>query len=510
MRIQTPSTDHSTSPPALAMHGLIKDFGGVRALDGAEFEARPGEIHGLVGQNGAGKSTLIKVLAGIYRPDEGRIAIDGQPVSDLTPHKVDRLGIQFIHQDRLLVPSFTVGEAVFLGRERTAAGLLARRRMEREARALIEEQFGVELPKGALISELTTAQQQLVQIVRALAQKPRILVFDEPTAALVKREVDRLFTNIERLRGQGITIVYISHYLQEIERLCDRVTVLRNGRHVGTVSPAATPAREIARMMVARDLGELFPKRQVAPGAPALAVRSLARRPHLQEVSFTLRRGEILGVTGLLGSGVKELVRLLFGLDRPDAGQIEISGQVSALGSPAAAVARGMALVPEDRRGQGVALDASVRDNTTLASLRRFVRGGLVRRSDEDQETRRLIEELRIRTPGPDTAVRDLSGGNQQKVVIAKWLARRSEVYLLDEPTVGVDIAAKVEIYRLVGELVERGAAVLLVSSDLDELAGIADRILVLYRGRIVRELAAKDASSDALLAWSTGAMEAA
>jgi ribose transport system ATP-binding protein len=499
-----------TGDLALSMQDLVKDFGGVRALDRASFALRRAEIHGLVGQNGAGKSTLIKVLAGIYRPDAGRIQIDGQEVHDLHPHRVDRLGIQFIHQDRLLVPSFTVGEAVFLGREHGSAGLLARRRMEREARELLAEQFGVELPRGALIGELTTAQQQLVQIVRALARSPRVLVFDEPTAALVKREVDRLFTIIERLRAQGITIVYISHYLQEIERLCDRVTVLRNGRDVGTVAPSTTPAREIARMMVARDIEELFPKRNVALGAPALAVRGLTRAPNLHDVSLTVHKGEIVGVTGLLGSGVKELVRVLFALDRPDRGTIEIDGAAAPLPRPSAAVGRGLALVPEDRRGQGVALDASVAENITLASLGRFVRGGLVSRAAEHAEARRLIEELRIRTPGPSTRVRDLSGGNQQKVVIAKWLARRSQVYVLDEPTVGVDIGAKVEIYRLIGELVAGGAAVLLVSSDLDELAGIADRILVFYRGGIVKELPAAQASSDLLLAWSTGAAEAA
>jgi ribose transport system ATP-binding protein len=495
---------------ALSMRDLVKDFGGVRALAGASFELRPGEIHGLVGQNGAGKSTLIKILAGIYQPDEGRIELNGRDVHHLTPHGVGQLGIQFIHQDRLLVPTFTVGEAVFLGREATFGGLLARRRMERQARDLLHEQFGITLPKGALIGELTTAQQQLVQIVRALSNEPRILVFDEPTAALVKREVDRLFANIERLRRQGITIIYISHYLQEIERLCDRVTVLRNGKNVGTVQPRTTPIREIAQMMVARDIDDMFPKRRVPLGQPVLEVSRLQQARHLNDVSLQLRAGEIIGMTGLLGSGVKELVRILFGLSRPDSGTIEIDGRAVALGRPSTAVERRLALVPEDRRGQGVALDASIRENITLTSLQRYLRGGLVSRRAEEAEANRLINELGIHPPHPDTNVRDLSGGNQQKVVIAKWLARQCSVYILDEPTLGVDIGAKVEIYRLIGELVAGGAAVILVSTDLDELNGIADRILVFYRGTIVKELRGGEASSDALLAWSTGAAEAA
>ncbi|OBZ94421.1 sugar ABC transporter [Pararhizobium polonicum] len=508
MSAASPAADRSGD--AIHLERIVKRFDGAQALSGASLRVRRGTVHGLVGQNGAGKSTLIKLLAGLHQPDEGRIEIDGQTYDRLTPHRVEELGIHFIHQDRLLVPTFTVGEALFLGREPRIAGtpFLDRRLMQRRAGEILDDYFGVRLPNSALISELSTAEKQIVQITRALLDQPKVLVFDEPTAALVRREADILFRLIRRLRAEGVTIIYISHYLNEIEELCDHVTVLRNGEDVATLALSETSATAIARLMVARDIADMFPKRSVALGKDILTLDRLSARGKYQDVSLTLRRGEVLGLTGLLGSGAKELIRTLFGLETATSGQIEIDGKAVRSVNPAQSVDRHVALVPEDRRGNGVALDLSVSENITLSSLRRFTRLGFLDFGDERREADELIRRLEIKTAGRDALVRTLSGGNQQKVAIAKWLSRHSEVYLLDEPTVGVDIGSKVEIYNLIGDLAARGAGIIVLSSDLPELIGITDRILVLFRGHVVREFISSETSPDEVLATSTGSSE--
>jgi ribose transport system ATP-binding protein len=491
----------------LAMHGIVKTFGGVRALDGANLEVEAGSIHGLVGRNGAGKSTLIKILAGIHRPDAGTIQVRGLTSHHLTPRQVEHLGIHFIHQDRLLVPTFTVGEALFLGNEPGIGPLpfLNRRRMAQKATEILRDYFDIRLPGRALISELTPAERQIVQISRALLRNPVVLVFDEPTAALVRQEVDRLFEIIRRLQAKGLTTIYISHYLSEIESLCDHVTVLRNGVDVGRISPKNTATSEIVSLMLNRDIDEMFPKRRVSIGEPVLKLTNVSAESGFNNISLSLHRGEILGLTGLLGSGAKELVQTLFGLVRLKGGTAEIEGKPVKISSPPSAVAKKLALVPEDRRAQGVALQMSVRENVTLASLQRFVRFGFLELGREKAAASELIEKLAIRTATQNSSVRNLSGGNQQKVVLAKWLSRESALYLLDEPTVGVDVGAKVEIYRLIGELALQGAGILLLSSDLMELLGMADRILVMYRGKLAGEFNAADATSADLLSCATG-----
>jgi ribose transport system ATP-binding protein len=494
----------------IRLTGIEKSFGGAVALSGVSLCVARGSVHGLVGQNGAGKSTLIKLLAGLHSPDHGEIEIDGTVYEKLTPSLVENLGVHFIHQDRLLVPSFTVGEALFVGREPRIAGtpFLDRRQMQRRAAEIIERYFGLRLPNSALISELSTAEKQIIQITRALLHHPKVLVFDEPTAALVRREADILFRLIRRLRDDGITIIYISHYLGEIEALCDIVTVLRNGRDVATKSVVETTATEIAGLMINRDIGELYPKRQVALGETLLKVKDLSAPGRYSDVSFSLRRGEVLGLTGLLGSGAKDLVRTLFGLETAQTGSVEIEGKPVWTVTPAQAAKQRLALVPEDRRRHGVALDLTVSENITLASLNGFTRLGILNRKSEETQTDDLIQRLQIKTQGRDALVRTLSGGNQQKVAIAKWLSRHSEIYLLDEPTVGVDVAAKIEIYELIAELAERGAGILVLSSDLPELLGITDRTLVLFRGRIVRELVSAETTVDTVLAEVTGSSE--
>ncbi|MDK4742463.1 sugar ABC transporter ATP-binding protein [Rhizobium sp. CNPSo 3464] len=494
----------------ISFEGIFKHFGGAQALAGASLIVKRGTIHGLVGQNGAGKSTLIKLLAGLHHPDGGTIEIEGEYVDRLTPHLAEELGIHFIHQDRLLVPTFTVGETLFLGREPRIAGtpFLDRRLMQRRASEILDDYFGVRLPNGALISELSTAEKQIVQITRALLNRPKVLVFDEPTAALVRREADILFRLIRRLRDEGVTILYISHYLNEIEDLCDHVTVLRNGLDVASLPIKSTSAAAIARLMVERDIKEMFPKRQVAFGDEIVRVEQLSAPGKYSDITFTLRRGEVLGITGLLGSGAKELVRTLFGLENPASGSIEVSGTAARFSNPTHAADHNFALVPEDRRRHGVALDLSVKENISLSSLERFTRFGFLDRKSEQDEVDSLIKRLEVKTGSRDSLLRTLSGGNQQKVAIAKWLSRQSEVYLLDEPTVGVDIGSKVEIYRIIGELAARGAGIIVLSSDLPELVGITDRILVLFRGRIVREFKSSDTKADEVLAESIGSSE--
>jgi len=491
---------------AIDMRGISKSFGVVKALADADLKVRRGTIHGLVGQNGAGKSTIIKVLAGMLKPDAGEIVINGQSVSRLTPANVEKLGVHFIHQDRLLVPTATVGEAIFLKNEPGFGFFVNHRSMARRAREMLSQYFDLEIPAGTLVQDLTTAQQKIVQITRALAQNASVLVLDEPTAALVKREVDSLFRVLRRLRDDGIAIIFISHYMQEIEDLCDEVTVMRNGTDVGVIVPRETGIDEIVRMMINRDVGDMFPKRSGAIGAPVLKVSNLSLSGHFEDVSLQVNAGEVVGITGLLGSGVKELIHCLFGLEKADGGNITIEDKPARFATPVSAVSQDVALVPEDRRAHGVALGLSVRENISLASLKRYSRNGFVSRSLENAAVDGFIRELSIKTPQRDALVKTLSGGNQQKVALAKWLSCQSKVYVLDEPTVAVDVGAKVEIYNLLNRLAAEGAAILFMSSDLLELIGVCDRILVIYRGELTHEFNAGEVDSDRLLSAASGA----
>ncbi len=498
----------SAAPPALHLQGIYKCFGPTQALDGVDLRVERGSIHGLVGENGAGKSTLIKVLAGIHRADSGTLSVDGHTFSALTPRQSEALGVHFIHQERLLPPSFTVGEALFFGHELRRGPFIRRRAQDREAARLLRDYFDLEFPPGALVSELDSAQRQILQITRALLAKPTILVFDEPSVSLVKREVDQLLAIIRRLRDQGLSILYISHYLQEIESLCDQVTVLRNGRAVAVVDPRSTSTAQIARLMVNRDVGDMYPKPQVKPGEVVLELKDLTAAKAYRAINLSVRRGEVVGLTGLVGSGAKELLKSLFGLVQPDHGSMALQGRLLRLKSPRDAVRNGIALVPEERRSHGIAPLLSVLENLTLAGLSRFSRWGLLDRNAEARESERLIAELGIKTSGHNATVQQLSGGNQQKVALGKWLSRDGALYLLDEPSVGIDIGAKIEIYRVIGRLAEAGAAVLVLSSDLPELIGITDRILVMHRGVLAGEFDARHVDSDRLLACATGASE--
>lgn len=495
-----------SSSYVLQLLNISKQFGVTRALDHASFRVKPASVHGLVGENGAGKSTLIKILAGIHSADSGEVIFHDQAISRLDPSVVESLGIHFIHQDRLLPGTLTVGEALFLGHEHTWFGLLNRKKMAREAEAYLKQYFDIHLSGYSLIQDLSTAEQQIVQITRALLANPKLIVFDEPTASLIKREVDQLQRLILKLKEKGIAVIYISHYLQEIEALCDEVTIFRNGKDVGTVNPKEVNAAEIARLMINREVNEMYPKENVSLGDVVLDVQQLSLPGHFQDVSFQVRKGEILGITGLVGSGVKAVVETLFGLKSAASGSIKIHNQVKKIHSPHDAVKAGIGLVPEDRRKHGIATELTVLENTTLSNLKKFANYGWLSRKKETAATDEKIQSLRIKTSSDQAYLRQLSGGNQQKVAIAKWLETDADIYIFDEPAVGVDVGAKVEIYRLIGELVKNGAAVIILSSDLQELVSLTDSIAVFYRGELIQTLRSIETNTDEVLATATGA----
>jgi ribose transport system ATP-binding protein len=498
----------------LAMTGIVKTFPGVRALDAADLDIRAGEIHGLVGENGAGKSTIIKILGGVYSRDAGDILADGEVLAGGAAADMQALGIRVIHQELNLVDHFTVAESVFLGQERTDRfGGLAKRRMRREAEAFLRDVLECRLDGDSLIRDLGIAERKLVQIAAALIDgKARLVVFDEPTAPLAAAETGRLFNAIRNLKARGASILYVSHYLGEIVDICDRVTVFRNGRHVAVLdAPDATRTDEIITWMIGRQLDDLYPAAAVrtADGieaAPSFAVERLGDDGRsFADVSFSLAKGEIFGIAGLIGSGRYELVDGLYGLRPPATGRVTRAGTPIRL-DPAQAVETGLVLVPRDRRRDGLVLDLAVTDNINLASLDEVSTAGFRRERRANARATRLADLLDIRPRAVATRVGLLSGGNQQKVVLGRWLAAEAEIFLLDEPTIGVDIGARSEIYRLVRELANGGATVIVSSGDAAELIGLCDRIAVLVRGKLVEIVRRGEISVDGLIARTTDA----
>ncbi len=489
------------------MRGIGKSFPGVRALSDVSLTLNAGEVLALVGENGAGKSTLMKILAGAQRADAGSIAIDGNEVSIASPHDAEALGIGMIYQELNLVPQMTGIENIVLGNEPQRGVFIDERASGERARAIVDE-LGMQLPLDVPISRLSVGAQQLIEIAKALSRRARIIVMDEPTAALTEREIDALFAIIERLKKGGAGIIYISHRMEELPRIADRVTVLRDGSVIETRAVADFPPNDIIRAMVGRPLDAHFPELPPVPeGAPVmLEVSHLVRRPAVNDVSFSVRAGEIVGLAGLVGAGRTEISRAIAGADVPDSGTIRVAGEAVRVGAPGDAIAAGIAFITEDRKGQGLVLGMSVRENITLAHLAQFVNRDML--IDENKETATadsLIEELRIRTPSPEQRVRNLSGGNQQKVVLAKWLIGKAKVLLFDEPTRGIDVGAKAEIYHLMLNLLKNGAAIVMVSSELPEVLGMSHRVLAIRGGTIAQEFSRAEATPDAVIAAATG-----
>ena len=501
-------TAAAQSAPLLRMSGIVKTFPGVRALDGVSFEVIEGEVHALVGENGAGKSTLMKVLSGAQPADSGEIDVDGKPVAIDGPKTAERLGIGMIYQEFNLVPDLGVIENIVLGVEPRKGLFLDKAAAAAEAAKVLGE-LGIALPLDRAARRLSVAEQQLTEIAKCLVRKARLIVMDEPTAALTDRETDALFALIRKLRAQNVAFVYISHRLEELPHIADRVTVLRDGKTVGTRPIAEMPQDDLIRLMVGRSLEAHFPELPpVAADAPVmLDVRgvSSASGVPVNDVAFQVRAGEIVGLAGLVGAGRTEIVRAIAGADIPTKGEIEVGGARIVVRSPRTAIRAGIALITEDRKAQGLVLGMSVRENTTLAHLGQFVRGIFVQKPLESAITNKEIAELRIRTPSPEQTVRNLSGGNQQKVVLAKWLIGHARVFLFDEPTRGIDVGAKAEIYTLMVELLRQGAAIVMVSSELPEVLGMSHRVLVVRGGEIRAEFARADATPDKVIAVATG-----
>ncbi|MFD8704119.1 sugar ABC transporter ATP-binding protein [Kitasatospora sp. NPDC059648] len=488
----------SNADELLRIEGIRKTFPGVVALDGVDFDLRRGEVHVLLGENGAGKSTLIKVLSGAHTPDEGRVLVGGEEVRIRGAQDSERLGIATIYQEFNLVPDLTVAENIFLGRQPRRFGVIDRKRMEADASELLER-VGLGVSPRARVRELGIARLQMVEIAKALSLDARVLIMDEPTAVLTSEEVEKLFVIARKLREDGVGIVFITHHLEEIAALGDRVTVIRDGKSVGRV-PASTPEEELVRLMVGRSIEQQYPRERAVTGTALLSVEGLSRDGAFHDVSFEVRAGEVVGVAGLVGAGRTEVVRAVFGADPYDRGTVRVSGASLKRYDIGAAMTAGIGLVPEDRKGQGLVLDQSVEENLGLVTLKSASRAGIVDLKGRRDAAARIAGQLGVRMAGLGQRVRTLSGGNQQKVVIGKWLLADTKVLILDEPTRGIDVGAKVEIYRLINELTATGAAVLMVSSDLPEVLGMSDRVLVMAQGRIAGELSADEATQDAIM----------
>jgi len=484
---------------AVQMTGISKSFAGVRVLNEVDFDLRRGEIHALVGGNGAGKSTLMKILEGVYTPDAGEIRVDGQPVQIRTPQDARALGIGMIFQEFSLIPTLSVAENVFLTREPRRGRFIDDRASEEQTRALFSEMGEVVDPR-ARVGDLSTGYWQLTEIAKALAQDARILIMDEPTSTLTETETQSLFRLIAKLQARGISIIYISHRMEEIFRITDRITVLRDGRRVSTESTSQVTMENVIDDIVGKTMESAFAwqERHVTrDGAPLLSARGLTAGARVRDISFDLYPGEILGIAGLMGSGRTELARALFGIDQIDAGEVLIRGERASIHVPDDAIEAGIALVPEDRRSQGLVLDHTVKDNITLPLLPKLRRLGLIDDARGGSIAGSFVRSLQIKTNSIDTPVRLLSGGNQQKIVIGKWLATEPEILIMDEPTAGVDIGAKTEILGVIRGLADQGKGIIVISSEPAELLAVSDRILVLREGRLHRVLDRREIATE-------------
>ena len=491
----------------LEMKNITKTFPGVRALDDVSFFLKPGEVHILLGENGAGKSTLMKVLAGAYTPDSGELLIEGKRVLHFNPRHAQSLGVGIIYQEFNLVPYLSVAHNIYIDHmPRTLGGLvLDHARMHRDASRLLGS-LNMNVDTRALAHDIPIAQQQMVEVAKALTHELKILIMDEPTASLCDREIEQLFRMIKELTARDIGIIYISHRLQEIPLIGDRVSVLRDGRYIGTTEVSETTTEQMVEMMVGREISCIYCRNYQPKGDTALRVEGLSSKASgLKDISMVLHRGEIVGLAGLVGSGRTELARAIFHVDPHDEGEIELLGETLHRADPRLVIRRGLALLPEDRKRQGLALILTLAENVVMASLARLFPGGVIRSKRENETVSKFVSDLRIATPGIRQFVQNLSGGNQQKAVLAKWLCTEAEVFIFDEPTRGIDVGAKQEIYTFMDELAQKGKAVLMISSELPEITGLCDRVYVMREGRIVAELDRTEATQETVIAYAMG-----
>ncbi len=500
----------NATAPLIELVGISKSYGGVHAVEDVSFGIHPSTIHALVGENGAGKSTLVKVLTGVIQPEGGELLVDGEPQRLADPQSAHRLGIVAMYQEPTVFQDLTVAENVFAGRHpRRAIGTVDWRAMRTEASRILRE-LGADFAPDTPVRGLGVADRQLLEIARALTSSARLLIMDEPTAALSPHEVDKLFATVRRLRERGVAVVFISHRLEEVDAIADTVTVLRDGRHIATRPAAGLSQAEIIRLMVGRSLDALFPKEESEVGDVVLRARGLTHRGVFSNVSFDLHRGEIVGLAGFVGAGRTEVARSIFGIDRLDAGELWIDGSRFRPRSPRAALRRGLAYLPEDRLQQGLVQPMSIAVNASMAVLPRLTPGGILRPRRERSLARRFMEQLSIRATSPAQIVRSLSGGNQQKVVLSKWLAAEPGILILDEPTHGVDVGTKADVHQAISHLAANGLTILLISSELPEILGMSDRVLVMREGRLVAEFPRDAATQERIIEAASGVEEAA
>jgi ribose transport system ATP-binding protein len=494
----------------VTMKGISKSFGPVRVLDGVDFEVAGGEIHAIMGENGAGKSTLMKILSGAYSADSGHILIDGKTVTIRSTREAEALGIAIIHQELNMIPQLSVMDNLFLGREPNHFGVIESRRMHGESASWLGKVGAGRIDINRAAETLSIGLQQLVEIAKALSLDTRVLIMDEPTASLTDREIDTLFGIMTELKSRGVGIVYVSHRMDEIFKICDKVSVLRDGHFIGERAVAQTSFDEIVKMMVGRELKERFPKRAVSLGAVRLQVDDLGDAGHISHIHFEVRAGEVLGVAGLVGAGRSRILNTLFGVNRRIAGAVLLDGQPLSVKRPADAIAAGIGFVTEDRKSLGLVLGLSLRENVTLVHLDKYSRGGVISRKAENAAVKELMDELQIRARDSELEVKSLSGGNQQKVVFAKWLAKPPKVLLLDEPTRGVDVGGKAEIYHTINRLAAAGTAIVMVSSELPEVLAMSDRILVMREGEQTAIFDAKATNQEQIITAATEGLRAA
>ncbi|WP_068112369.1 sugar ABC transporter ATP-binding protein [Tropicimonas marinistellae] len=502
------ATDAAASEPILSLSGITKTFPGVRALSDVSLELYPGQVTALVGENGAGKSTIVKVLTGIYRPDEGTISVDGQETRFPTARAASDAGITAIHQETVLFDELTVAENIFLGHApRGRRGLIDWATMRRQASEILDR-VGAEIDPSVLLKDLGIANKHLVAISRALSIDARVVIMDEPTASLSQKEIEELYELVEKLKADGKAILFISHKFDEIFRIADRYTVFRDGQHVGAGLMADITEDDLVRLMVGRSVDAIFPERSANPGDEILKVDGYCHPTEFDDISFDLRRGEILGFYGLVGAGRSEVMQALFGITRPSAGTVHVDGAPVEIHSTAAAVEAGIVYVPEDRGKQGAIIGLPIFQNVTLPSLSRTSRNGFIRLAEEFELTRKYTERLDLRAAALDQDVGNLSGGNQQKVVIAKWLATEPKIIILDEPTKGIDIGSKAAVHAFTAELAAQGLAVIMVSSEIPEVLGMSDRVIVMREGRMAAELSGDQMTPETLVRHAAGISE--